>query len=185
MVLLVLSLSGLTLLRTTREQFVVFALDESLSIGDETRQQMQTYLDRATAAAGRHRVASCRSRPTRGRCWRSAARSPRLNREGTNLAAAFETAKAAIPPSYVPHIVLLSDGNQSSGDALKAALGGGVPISTVPLATRSEPEVAVSSLQIPAQVREGEPFYVEVLIDSNHEGRGPDRSLSRGAQGGQ
>jgi uncharacterized membrane protein len=72
----------------------------------------------------------------------------------------------------VPQIVLLTDGNQTTGDALKAALGGGVPISTVALATRSEPEVQVSAVKLPAQVRQGEPFYVEVVLDSNHDDEG-------------
>src|SRR5204862_1422707 len=73
-----------------------------------------------------------------------------------------------------------SDGNQTTGDVLKAALRGGVPVSTVPLATRSEPEVQVSSVQVPAQVREGEPFYVEVVIDSNHDDEG-EIEVFRGA----
>lgn len=72
----------------------------------------------------------------------------------------------------MPQIVLLTDGNQTTGDALKAALGGGVPISTVALATRSEPEVQVSAVKLPAQVRQGEPFYVEVVLDSNHDDEG-------------
>ncbi len=172
-VLLVLSLAGLTLLQPTREQFVVFAIDESLSIGEEAQQQVQAYLDRAVAARGRHRVAflsfAAQPGPVRGE---RAPMSGQLDREGTNLAAAFETARAAIPPAYLPHIVLLSDGNQTSGDALKSALAGGVPISTVPLSTRSELEVQVSGLQVPAQVREGEPFYVDVIIDSNHDDEG-------------
>lgn len=180
-VLLVLGLAGLTLLQPTREQYVVFAIDESLSVGDEAQQQVQAYLERAVAAAGRHRVAflSFAAHPGPVLAERGKV-TAELDREGTNLAQAFETARAAIPPAYIPHIVLLSDGNQTSGDALKSALGGGVPISTVPLSTRSEPEVQVSSLQVPAQVREGEPFYVEVVIDSNHDDEG-EIEVYRGA----
>jgi uncharacterized membrane protein len=67
---------------------------------------------------------------------------------------------------------LTSDGNQTAGDAVRAALRGGVPVSTVPLPVRSDPEVQVSEVNVPAQVREGEPFYVEVVIDSNHDDEG-------------
>src|SRR5205085_3885581 len=95
-----------------------------------------------------------------------------LDDRGTNLAAAVEAAAAAIPPSYVPHIVILSDGNQTAGDALKAALRAKVPVSTVPLKTREDPEVQVSAVQVPAQVREGEPFNVDVVIDANHDDEG-------------
>ena len=58
-----------------------------------------------------------------------------LDRKGTDLAAALEVAAAAVPPFYVPRIVLLSDGNPTTGDALKAAasLHGKVEVLTVPL----------------------------------------------------
>src|SRR5436190_11786765 len=55
--LLALALAELALLRPTREQFVVFAVDESLSVGGEGRQQAESFLDRAVAAAGHNRVA--------------------------------------------------------------------------------------------------------------------------------
>src|SRR5262249_22653317 len=93
----------------------------------------------------------------------------KLDDQGTNLAAAIEAAAASIPPSFVPHIVVLSDGNQTTGDAVKAALRSGIPVSTVPLKTRDDPEVQVSSVQVPAQVREGEPFHVDVVIDATHD----------------
>src|SRR5205807_5646723 len=129
---------------------------------------VQTYIDRALPVAGNNRVAFLPFAAKPGQVHAERGKtSPQVDRQGTNLAAAIEVASAAIPPSYVPHIVLLSDGNQTTGDALKAALRGGVPISAVPLATRTEPEVAVAAVGVPAQVREGEPFFVEVTIDSN------------------
>jgi Mg-chelatase subunit ChlD len=168
-VLLVLALAGLTLLRPTHEQFVVLAVDESLSVGDEARQAANQFLDRAAAAAGPNRVAFLKFAAVPGRVHGERSQPEEIDRKGTDIASALEVAVAAIPPSYVPHVVLLSDGNQTKGDALKAALHAGVPISTVPLSTRSEAEVQVSAVQVPAQVREGEPFYVEVVIDSNHD----------------
>ena len=53
-----------------------------------------------------------------------------LDRKGTDLAAALQVAAAAIPPFYVPRIVLLSDGNPTAGDVLKtaAALKGKVEV---------------------------------------------------------
>src|SRR5690606_17000482 len=59
-----------------------------------------------------------------------------------------------------------------AGDVLRAALRSGVPVSTVPLAPRSDPEAQVSSVEVPAQVRQGEPFYVEVVVDANHDDEG-------------
>src|SRR3954466_2428058 len=56
-VLLVLALAGLNLLRPTREQFVVFAVDRSLSVGDEGRKAADAFVARATAGAGRNKFA--------------------------------------------------------------------------------------------------------------------------------
>ena len=90
-------------------------------------------------------------------------------RDGTNIAGAIESAAGYLPPGYVPHIVLLTDGNETVGDALAASTRSRIPITTVPLPTRSEPEVQVSGVNVPAEVREGEPFFVEVVVQSNHD----------------
>jgi Ca-activated chloride channel homolog len=180
--LLVLALAGLTLLSPTREQFVVFAIDESQSVGDEAQKYVQDYLDKAVAAAGPNRVGFLRFAAQPGLVVAERDRpNPNVDKNGTHLAASLEVASAAIPPDYVPHIVLLTDGNQTAGDALKAALRGGVPVSAVPLAGRTEPEVQVSAVNVPAQVREGEPFYVEVVIDSNHDDESGQIDVYRGA----
>lgn len=86
---------------------------------------------------------------------------------GTDIAAAIRTAAAAIPPSYVAEVVIVSDGNQTAGDAVAAAASAGIPISTVPLPGRSEPEVQLAAIEGPPQVRQGEPFYLEVVVNSN------------------
>ncbi len=45
---------------------------------------------------------------------------------------------------------------------------GKVEVLATPLPGRTEPEVQLSSVSAPAQVLQGEPFQVEVLVDSNH-----------------
>lgn len=85
---------------------------------------------------------------------------------GTDIAAAIRTAVAAIPPSYVPAVVLLSDGNATVDDPVSAAAACDVPIWSIPLPQRSEPEVQVAAINAPAQVRQGEPFYLDVVVNS-------------------
>ncbi len=247
--LLVLALAGLTLLRPTARQFVIVAIDQSLSIGEEPllgvvdvnagrglepraqRSAADRFLDELLAAKvigtedrmafvpfGARPGSVSKERPNdsarRGSPDPAAGldrRSPiesentpvenpgdlrsgerrgqetRAERaDGTDIAAAIEAAAAAMPPDHVPRILLLTDGNQTRGDALQAALatanrGAGfqpashsqpIPITTIPLPTRDDPEVQMSAVKVPAQVREGEPFYVEVVIDSNHEDEG-------------
>ncbi|MEM9587766.1 MAG: VWA domain-containing protein [Planctomycetota bacterium] len=93
-------------------------------------------------------------------------------RQGTDIALAIRTAIASIPPSYVPRVVLLSDGNTTRGDPIVSAASGGVPIDTIPLPDRTEPEVQLASVSAPAQVRQGEPFYVEVTVNATSAGEG-------------
>ena len=196
--LLALAVAGLNLLRPTEQQFVVVAVDESLSIDENSQQQVQEYLDQIQAAAADDRIAflpfaiepseisdeyvatnstssagsNALGTGSDGSDDGTVADSIDKSRMGTNLAAAIETATAALPPFYVPQVFLLSDGNETHGNAVSAALAAEVPINTVPLPTRSEPEVQVSEVIVPAQVRQGEPFNVEVVIDSNHDDEG-------------
>src|SRR5262245_33786220 len=136
-VLLVLALGGLTLLLPTREQYVIFAIDRSLSVGDESRKEADYFLDKALAAMGSNRAAFVAFAKDPGLVQADRAKlAPLPDDKGTNLAAVIEAAAGAMPPNYVPHIVLLTDGNATDGDTLKAALRAGVPISTVPLKTR-------------------------------------------------
>ncbi len=178
--LLVLALAGLTLLRTTRDQFVVFVVDKSLSVGDDSKKAAEDYIARALPKAGPNRAAFLDFAAEPGSIQtKRVVQGPSGDDKGSNLAAAIEVAAAAIPPFYVPKLVLLSDGNQTAGDAVKAALNAGVDISTVPLSTRSDPEVQVAAVNVPAQVLQGEPFNVEVVVDSNHDDEG-DIEVFRG-----
>ncbi|MFN7292637.1 MAG: chloride channel protein, partial [Pirellula sp.] len=90
----------------------------------------------------------------------------------TNIAAAIQAASGYVPPGYVPHIVLLSDGNETLGDALSVAGQSRIPISAVSLPAPTAPEVQVAEVNVPAEVREGEPFMVEVVVQSNHDDEG-------------
>ena len=179
-VLLVAALCGLTWLKPSKDLYVVFVIDDSLSVGDEGRAEVERFLDRAAAAAGTNKVAFVRFGAEPGAVVNDRTATVVANKQGTNVAAALEVARAAIPPSHVPRLVLLSDGNQTAGDGLRTALRGGVPVYTVPLPVRAEPEVQVSNVNVPSQVRDGEPFYVEVVIDSNHDDEG-EVEVFRGA----
>ena len=252
--LLALAMSGLALLRLTSQQFIIVAIDQSLSVssdeeadpvakadaGEEKtevkKSQVDEYLDKALVSVSRtgdkvmfipfasQAGALSSERPVAG-TGKGEEKSPHpnplpaepgrgdkreLDRNATDIAAAIRSAAGAMPPDYVPRIVVMSDGNQTAGDALQAALGTAfgnapprpsplprrrgrgdkaedialpltfnhqpstnlIPIDTIPLKVRDTPEVQVAAVEVPAQVREGEPFYVEVAINSNHEDEG-------------
>ena len=184
------SISGLTWLERTAEPFVVFLVDRSESIGHSGRRAAIDFLGAAEAsgtALSAHSVVlpfAAAPEPPVGNVreleasWpgttaisRSDAAAPNgggaVSSE-TDLSLAVQAAAAMVPAGYVPRLVLLSDGNETSGDVLSAAAGAGVPVWTVPLPGRDEPEVQVSEVVVPAEVREGEPFAVEVVVYANH-----------------
>ena len=197
--LLVLAMAGLTLLNPTQELFVIFALDESLSVDDESSKSASEFINRAVEKAGNNGYmilpfAAAPKESTKELAEQddennaaSLGNGDSLNgetdsliaasgtsaadnaRKGTNIQAALEVAAAGIPPHYVPRVVLLTDGNETDGDSRRAALNAGVRIDTVPLKTRDDPEIQVSAVNVPAQVAQGEPFHVEVVIDTNHD----------------
>lgn len=206
--LLGLSLAGLTFLHATKQLYVLFVVDQSQSIGDNAASIATDFLQQSLEHQGAHRIAfmpfavspglvqdqpvkfgneisllsskaamsSDHSKDTGSDRLTLSQIVPQVRiqpeRNGTNIAGAIETAAGTIPPGYVPHIVVLSDGNETLGDAVAAASRSRVRVSTVALPTLSEPEVQVSSVLVPAEVREGEPFFVEVSIQSNHDDEG-------------
>jgi uncharacterized membrane protein len=196
--LLVLALAGLSLIRPTRELFVVFAVDRSESVGEKGIEALDLFLDQAFASSGgnhfavlpfarepgslepgslaweaikKRRASGARKEASPERALAAPADAEGLDRKGTDLAAALEVAAAAVPPFYVPRIALCSDGNATSGEVLRAAatLRGKVEVLSVPVPLRTEPEVQLSAVNAPAQVLQGEPFNVEVVVDSNHD----------------
>lgn len=179
-VLLILALAGLILIKPSEKQYVVLGIDRSRSIDEQASEVIDRFVETARKAAGDHSLAvmpfARKTSPLATELTEFQADSsegmPEEERLDTNLAAAVETAAAAIPPGHVPHLVLLTDGRQTSGDVLQAAASADLPVSLVPLPVRSEPEVQVADVSAPAEVRQGEPFYVEVTLASNHADQG-------------
>ncbi|MFO0694505.1 MAG: VWA domain-containing protein [Polyangiales bacterium] len=87
-------------------------------------------------------------------------------RDGTDVAAALRRALADLPEGYDARIVLVSDGNATSGDALGvagAAAARGVPVDVVPIDRRPRPEVGVVRVRMPATAQEGEPIALRIV----------------------
>ncbi|MBL8991110.1 MAG: VWA domain-containing protein [Phycisphaerae bacterium] len=91
--------------------------------------------------------------------------------EGTDIGAALRLAQGMFPADAARRLLLISDGNQTSGDATAAAaaaIGGGppVPIDTVPLLYEVSGEVVVESIDAPARAAAGATVTVRVVLNS-------------------
>jgi Mg-chelatase subunit ChlD len=176
-IVLVVALCDVRWTTGSRQLSVVFAVDESLSISEASREAAETFLHEALKHAGRNQSARL---PFALQAGGGTGIAPVADRQGTDLAAAVAAAAAATRSGYVPRLVLLSDGNQTTGDALAAARAATIPVWTVPLPGIPDNEVYVSAVETKAQVRQGEPFDVDVVVQSSVESDGTVRLLEPG-----
>ncbi|HYE63886.1 MAG TPA: VWA domain-containing protein [Phycisphaerales bacterium] len=111
--------------------------------------------------------------------------------EGTNIADAIRLGRALIPPDASGRLLLISDGNQTTGDALAAAaevsapalaaLGASVPIDVVPLRYKLEHEVTVESVDAPPTAAAGAMVNVRVVLNATTASRGTLQLLREGS----
>jgi len=176
-VLLVLALAGIQLVRISKDLAVVFVLDFSDSISQESKRAAVKYIQQATKRM--------RPRDKAGlvvfgsEAFVDTAPSEKLNldriatvppTEYSDISAAIRLAQATFPDGYQKRIVVLSDGNENLGNALDEALmarSNRVPIDVVPLAPPSAPEVLLDKIVMPSEAKIGEPIQLTVLVQSN------------------
>jgi uncharacterized membrane protein len=173
--LVVLSVCGLWQKYPSYDQFIVLAIDQSLSISEPARRRADAFVDELSKALPPDRVAylpfagrpglPSRDRPIE---------APSDERRQSDPAAAIRLARRMLPSAFVPHLVLLTDGRASRGDVLAAAKETGVRVSTVPLPP-PEQEVLVSVVRLPDRVRQGERFQAEVVVESAGDNEGTVR----------
>ena len=155
----------------------VFCLDVSDSISEATRASAETFIaealktkqaeDRAgivTFAATSRLAAplSTEAKPVRT--------DERSDGSETDLASAIRLALAALPRDTEKRIVLLTDGHETHGEARRVAAEAarlGVRIDTLGLSSGAGPDVAVEAVNLPAFVRQSQPFEVDVALVSS------------------
>lgn len=176
--LLFLCLSGWHRLTTSRDVFVVFAIDESRSVDAQAQSVAAAFVAAATAGVDRDRFDILQFATSARKRWAVTGSESKkvetppddedLWRNDTCIDDAIASARSIVPPQYVPHVVVISDGNETHGDAVAEAMSAKSRVSAVPLPTRGDPECQLTALNLPSQVAQREPFPVEVVIDSNH-----------------
>jgi uncharacterized membrane protein len=154
---IVFALAGLTLVLPTQQTMIVLLTDQSRSIDTASAEQRDLFVELCRNTIPPDRFGGV---------------FPFGTADSTDIAAALNPSLAVVPPGYVPHLVIITDGNETHGDVLTAAVRSGAIVSTVPLPSSSEPEVQVADLKMPHTVRQGEPFYIDVVILSNVETEG-------------
>lgn len=108
--------------------------------------------------------------------------------EGTNIAEAIRYAAALVPPDAAGRLVLISDGNETAGDAARAARevaartgpGRGLSIDVVPLAYNVQSEVIVEAVDAPPRAASESTITVRVVLFSTDGATGTLRLMREG-----
>ncbi len=179
--LIVFALAGLQWIWTSDRTTVIFLLDQSDSIPAIKRQMMLEY---AIANVKQHRNKTREDQAGLIIFGREAAiEFPPLDEnlpgisqpesffgdsDATNLESALKLAQATFPENTARRIVVLTDGNETLGTAAptaKSLADSGIGIDVVPIRLDSQAEVLVEKIDIPGNVRQGQPVEARVVID--------------------
>ncbi len=174
---LVAALAGPQSRRPNQGEAVIFLLDRSDSIQEQERDRALKFIRDSIAAMDpedRASVVSFGGRPAvellpTGRPLIGAPRA-QLDARATDMAAAIRLGTALIPEGKAPRLVLLTDGNETRGDAQQAAQVAatqGIPIDVVRLGVQSgTAEAWVTDVIVPNERQAGEPFQLRVEVNS-------------------
>ncbi|MDX2176686.1 MAG: hypothetical protein SF028_09450 [Candidatus Sumerlaeia bacterium] len=106
-----------------------------------------------------------------------------VDRTRSDISGAVRLAMAAFPADRMRRIVLFSDGNENSGNALEAArLAGanGIPLDVVPLRYNKSQDVSIEKVVVPQQTATDAPFDVRIYVQSEREAQGVLRLFEDG-----
>ncbi|OLC39172.1 MAG: hypothetical protein AUH81_02665 [Candidatus Rokubacteria bacterium 13_1_40CM_4_69_5] len=162
-----------TLPRWVDRQNIVFLLDHSDSISLAARERSWRFAGEAVKSMRSGDRASLIVFGEDAVVDQALANKPTLERpkaqvssRGTNLFQAIQLALATLPPGQANRIVMLTDGRQTTGNALaaaQAAKDAGADLFYVPAPLTFEQEVVAESLVLPQEVKFGEPFQAKVV----------------------
>jgi uncharacterized membrane protein len=178
LLLLVAALAGPRWLLPSRELAVLFAVDDSASLSAAARQEARDFVAAASKASSGSDTLGVVGFAKDNALWEPPTTSLKLatawpelpDRKATAIAGALDFASAIFPAGKTRRLVLLSDGNDTTGQAPATAArlaATGVEVFTVPLHNASAPEVLVERVEIPRRLKQEEPFDLLAHIHSN------------------
>ncbi|HJQ27016.1 MAG TPA: VWA domain-containing protein [Blastocatellia bacterium] len=189
LLLMVLALAGLRVRTSSRDVAVLFVVDVSASVAQESRTAVLDAINSEISRAGPRdyigviafgREPAVEMAPTRKETlgeWRIKEIASNPPRDYTDIAAALRLAAALVPEDATGRLVLVSDGNENLervSDEAQLLRASGVEVFTHSLNTTSERneargEVAIRQLDVPQQLAEGESFDLKVTVDSTRD----------------
>ena len=147
---------------------VVVLADSSPSIPDEQVEQMRDTIQRIGGLRDDNQVQVFSFDGETRSGLPSTERSPAFA-AATNLEQTLRAGMAALPHGRVPRMQLISDGNENQGSlerAIHQVQERGIPVSTIALDGRQQPELRLRALSVPSQAFSGERFTISLTVES-------------------
>ncbi len=176
----VLALAELTLRRPVDDLAVAFVVDRSASVGATGEARALSFVQDAVAGKADEDQAAVVVFGADAQVDRDLDVEVAVptfetipNPNQTDIAGGLRLGTAVLPADRTRRVVLISDGEQTRGDAaIQALVAEDVELHVVSLASRTGPDVWVDDLVAPAQVDEGEPFDLRVVVRSDADTEG-------------
>jgi len=177
LIILSVILAGPNWERASEEVATVFVLDTSQSIPEIERRRAEWAIDTAatlTRGSARLGMVTAAAEPFVQRLpaqqWIGIPPGGVGVRDETDLGSAVRLALALRPADAAMRIVLVSDGNETSGsvlDAVREASAAGVVVDTVPIEYQHEAEVVAERLIAPSSAREGQEIELTLVLTAS------------------
>ena len=175
-----LALASPEWVRSTDDQTVTFALDQSDSVPPAQQRVAMAFMEHAagTMRSGQDRVAivSFAGRPSvdqlPNETFVGGSLGAVADSHETNTAAALRLGLALFPSDTAKRLVLISDGNENRGvaaDEAEAYAALGVPIDVVPLRYEHGAEILVDQLSAPSAAKRDEVINLRLVVRSQVE----------------
>ena len=177
---LIFALAGPEARRPNEGVATMFVLDLSDSISENDKKQAEAFIREATSKLGPKDVSGVVAFGKDALIDAAPGGKRSLNRilstvdgSASDVASAIRLASAAFPEGKARRIVVLSDGNETSGDAIEAAqvaATDGIEVDHVPLGLQERKgEASVVALEAPTETRTDQPFDLRVVVDSTRD----------------
>ncbi len=185
MLVIIFALAGIQWVWISDKLTVIYLLDQSDSIARAKRDVMLEYAIKSVRA---HRQAERSDRSGLIVFGREAAiefppyddnlpdvkgiESYLGRTDATNLESALKLAQASFPEDSAKRVVIITDGIETVGSAsavAKSMSEAGIGIDVVPISLAAKSEILVEKVDLPTNIREGQPFESRIVVNKYQE----------------
>jgi uncharacterized membrane protein len=182
LLLITLALAGVTWDEAVDDVAVVFVLDRSASVSPEAQKKADEFVKAALAHQEKDDVAGVvvfgadalvDQTPREDLAFSGTESKPSPHQ--SDLAAGIRLAAGILPSDRARRVVVLSDGEETRGDAATQVMmtaGQDLEVAVVPLSGARGSEVLLEDLIVPSRVDEGAAFDVRVVARSDEPAKG-------------